>query len=99
VRERPGGPVLVNRVLRPGESWQVPAKDGLLLSTGNAGGLDVLVDGQPTPGLGAGQPVRRDLLVDADRLKSGQPLAALAPRPAATPASTPVPTPAPTLAQ
>ncbi|MFC7477857.1 helix-turn-helix domain-containing protein [Dankookia sp. GCM10030260] len=84
VRERQGGPVLVNRVLRPGESWQVPARDGLLLSTGNAGGLEVLVDGQPTPGLGAGQSVRRDLQVDAEKLKAGQPLAALAPsRPAA----------------
>ena len=40
-------------------------RDGLLLSTGNAGGLEVLVDGQPTPGLGAGQSVRRDLQLDA----------------------------------
>ena len=86
VRERQGGPVLVNRVLRPGESWQVPAKDGLLLSTGNAGGLEVLVDGQPTPGLGAGPSVRRDLQIDADRLKAGQPiLPAAAPRPAPAP--------------
>jgi cytoskeleton protein RodZ len=87
VRERQGGPVLVNRVLRPGESWQVPARDGLLLSTGNAGGLEVLVDGQPTPGLGAGASVRRDLQVDAEKLKAGQPLASLAPRP--SPASAP----------
>jgi cytoskeleton protein RodZ len=87
VRERQGGPVLVNRVLRPGETWQVPPKDGLLLSTGNAGGLEVMVDGQPTPGLGAGQSVRRDLLVDAEKLKAGQPLASLAPK--AAPASTP----------
>lgn len=79
VRERQGGPVLVNRVLRPGESWQVPAKEGLLLSTGNAGGLEVLVDGQPTQGLGAGQSVRRDLLLDAEKLKAGQPLVAPAP--------------------
>jgi cytoskeleton protein RodZ len=89
VRERQGGPVLVNRVLRPGETWQVPARDGLLLSTGNAGGLEVLVDGQPTPGLGAGSSVRRDLQVDADRLKAGQPLASLAPPPRPAPAATP----------
>jgi cytoskeleton protein RodZ len=87
VRERQGGPVLVNRVLRPGEAWQVPAKDGLLLSTGNAGGLEVLVDGQATPGLGAGQSVRRDLQVDAERLKAGQPLASLAPPPRPAPAA------------
>lgn len=67
----PRSGVLVNRVLRPGESYAVPARDGLLLSTGNAAGLDVLVDGQPAPGLGgAGQNVRRDVPMDPDRLKS-----------------------------
>ncbi|WP_431268400.1 helix-turn-helix domain-containing protein [Dankookia sp. P2] len=94
VRERQAGSVLVNRVLRPGESWQVPARDGLLLSTGNAGGLEVLVDGQPTAGLGAGPSVRRDLQVDAERLKAGQPLAPLAPQPrpaAAAPAAASAP--------
>ena len=91
VRERQGGPVLVNRVLHPGESWQAPPKDGLLLSTGNAGGLEVLVDGQPTPGLGAGQSVRRDLQLDAEKLKSGQPILPVAPpaAPRPTPASAP----------
>ncbi|RAI59155.1 DUF4115 domain-containing protein [Roseicella frigidaeris] len=79
VRERQGGPVLVNRLLHPGEGWQVPAKDGLLLTTGNAGGLEVLVDGQPVAGLGPGQTVRRDLLLDPERLKAGlPPLAATA---------------------
>ena len=34
----PGGPVLVNRVLRPGETWPVPGPGGLLLSTGSAEG-------------------------------------------------------------
>ncbi|MDO9710728.1 helix-turn-helix domain-containing protein [Paracraurococcus lichenis] len=87
VRER-SGPVLVNRVLRPGEAWQVPAKEGLLLSTGNAGGLEVLVDGQPTSGLGPGQSVRRDLVIDAERLKAGQPIL-----PAAAPAPPPRPAP------
>ncbi len=95
VRERQGGPVLVNRVLRPGEAWQVPAKDGLLLSTGNAGGLEVLVDGQTAPGLGAGQSVRRDLQIDADKLKAGQPLASLAPPPAPRPAAPSALAPAP----
>jgi cytoskeleton protein RodZ len=93
VRERQGGPVLVNRILRPGETWQVPPREGLLLSTGNAGGLEILVDGQPTPGLGAGPMVRRDLPIEAERLKGGQPI-----QPAAGPAaprSNPGPAPAP----
>jgi len=73
VREGRGGPVLVNRVLRPGESWAAPAKEGLLLSTGNAGGLEILVDGQVVPGLGPGRAVRRDVPMEPERLKAGLP--------------------------
>lgn len=65
--------VLVNRVLRPGESFVVPTRDGLLLSTGNAGGLDIEVDGELVPGLGAAQAVRRDVPLEPERLKAGLP--------------------------
>ena len=71
VRERPGGPILVNRVLRPGESWTAPDKEGLLLSTGNANGLEILVDGQVVPGLGPGRAVRRDVPMEPEKLKAG----------------------------
>jgi cytoskeleton protein RodZ len=71
VRDRQTGAVLLNRVLRPGESWAVPAREGLLLHTGNAGGLEILVDGQLTSGLGAAQAVRRDIPLDPERLKAG----------------------------
>ncbi len=80
LRDRGTGTVILNRVLRPGETYAVPPREGLLFSTGNAGGLDILVDGQPIPALGGAQSVRRDLLLEPDRLKSGQP-----PQPAATP--------------
>ena len=40
VRDR-AGPVLLNRTLHPGETWEVPAKPNLLLTTGNAGGTDL----------------------------------------------------------
>ncbi len=83
LRDRASGTVIVNRVLRPGESYTVPPREGLLFSTGNAGGLDILVDGQPVPALGGAQAVRRDLLLEPDRLKSGQPLAAPSGPPAA----------------
>lgn len=73
VRERPGGPVLINRVFRAGESWTAPAKEGLLLSTGNANGLEILVDGQVVPGLGPGRAVRRDVPMEPERLKAGLP--------------------------
>lgn len=69
VRERPNGPVLVDRVLRPGDSWQAPAQEGMVLATGNAGGLEVVVDGEPL-GLGPGQSVRRGIPLDVERLKA-----------------------------
>jgi cytoskeleton protein RodZ len=80
VRERDGA-VLLNRVLRPGETWVVPDKPGLLLTTGNAGGTEVLVDGMVTASLGIDGGVRRDLPLDADAFKNGrvqQPVAAQA---------------------
>ena len=43
------GQVLLNRVLRTGETWPVPAKPSLLLSTGNAGGTELVVDGVVAP--------------------------------------------------
>lgn len=89
VRDRQGQ-VLLNRVLRPGETWPVPSKLALLLTTGNAGGTELLVDGVLTPSLGSDGAVRRDLALDADAIRDGKlamPLAAAAPpRPAAAPA-------------
>ncbi|MBN9511675.1 MAG: helix-turn-helix domain-containing protein [Alphaproteobacteria bacterium] len=71
VRDR-GGQVFLNRVLRSGESWTVPDKPALLLTTGNAGGTELLVDGTETPGLGGNGAVRRDLPLDADAIKDGK---------------------------
>ena len=78
VRDRAGG-VLLNRILHAGETWPVPAGPNLLLTTGNAGGTELLVDGVPTPSLGGSGVVRRDLPLDPDlardgRLAAGQPL-------------------------
>jgi cytoskeleton protein RodZ len=71
VRDR-GGQVLLNRVLRTGETWAVPDKPALLLTTGNAGGTELLVDGTATAGLGGDGAVRRDLPLDADAIKGGK---------------------------
>jgi cytoskeleton protein RodZ len=38
--------ILVSRVLQPGESFPAPAIPGLIMQTGNAGGLQVEVDGR-----------------------------------------------------
>jgi cytoskeleton protein RodZ len=69
VRDPRSGQVLVNRVLRPGEAWPVPARDGLLLDTGKADGLEVLVDGQPQPTLDGLVGVRRNIPMEPERLR------------------------------
>jgi cytoskeleton protein RodZ len=65
VREK-NGPVLLNRVMRAGETWPVPKGQGLLLTTGNAGGTEILVDGSPIASLGGAGAVRRDVPLDPD---------------------------------
>ncbi|MBS0561229.1 MAG: helix-turn-helix domain-containing protein [Proteobacteria bacterium] len=81
VRDRASGQVLLNRTLHPGETWPVPAKPGLLLTTGNAGGTEILVDGAVSAALGGPGVVRRDLPMDPDLIKLGK-LAAAGPVPA-----------------
>ncbi len=68
VRERQGQ-VLLNRVMRAGETWPVPAGAGLLLTTGNAGGTELLVDGAATSALGAQGAVRRDVPLEIEAIK------------------------------
>jgi cytoskeleton protein RodZ len=79
VRDR-AGPVLLTRILHPGETWEVPPKPNLLLTTGNAGGTDLVVDGVTSPPLGGSGTVRRDLPLDPDLIKDGKLAAAMTPR-------------------
>ena len=74
------GTVLLNKVLKPGESWPVPNRPGLVFTTGNAGGTELVLDGVLLPGLGGGGAVRRDLALDPDLLKDGKPLTPAATR-------------------
>ncbi len=69
VRDQRSGQVLVNRVLRPGESWAVPARDNLLLDTGRAQGLDIVVDGALSEVLEGQVGVRRNIPLTPDRLR------------------------------
>jgi cytoskeleton protein RodZ len=71
VREKQGQ-VLLNRVLRAGESWPVPMKPQLLLTTSNAGAMQLLVDGVAAPPLGAMGAMRRDVPLDPDMVKAGK---------------------------
>jgi len=80
VRDR-SGPVLLSRTLHAGETWAVPDRPNLLLTTGNAGGTDILVDGAAAPSLGSNGAVRRDLPLDPELIRTGR-LAAAATQPA-----------------
>ncbi len=62
--------VLLTRMLRAGDSYQVPDKADLWLLTGNAGGLEILVDGQRVAPLGGAGEVRRDVALDTAALKA-----------------------------
>ncbi len=82
VKEKQGG-LLLNRVMRAGESWPMP-RGVLLLTTGNAGGTELVVDGVASPSMGANGLVRRDIPVDVDAVKPGAAFAV--PKPAPRPA-------------
>ncbi len=66
-----GGTIVFMRTMKQGDSYMVPARAGLFLYTGNAGGLDILVDGRQAPAIGRPGFVRRDVALDPDRLLSG----------------------------
>ena len=63
--------VLLTRMLHAGDSYRVPNRDGLLLLTGNAGGLSIVVDGAPVPVLGGTGVVMRDVPLDPASLQRG----------------------------
>jgi cytoskeleton protein RodZ len=68
-----GGATLYSKLMHAGDSWPVPAdKPNLVLTTGNAGGTEIDVDGKAVEGLGAQGVVRHDIPLDVDVLKSGQ---------------------------
>ncbi len=67
--------LILTRVLQPGDSYRVPNLAGLTLVTGNAGGLEVQVDGATVPPLGPVGAIRRGIALDAERLLEGTALA------------------------
>jgi len=65
------GTVVFTRVMRPGDAYNVPNRGGLSLYTGSAGALEITVDGKVVPSVGQHGAVRRDVLLDPDRLQAG----------------------------
>jgi cytoskeleton protein RodZ len=70
LRDPVGAPVY-SRVMRKDERYEVPDRPGLLMMTGNAGGIEVMVDGRTAPPLGASGSVKRNIVMDPDRLMAG----------------------------
>ena len=61
------GDLLMTRVLRPGDVYRVPDKAGLKMQTGNAGGLQVSVDGGQGTAMGTPGQVLRGVPLDPER--------------------------------
>lgn len=59
---------IVSRVLSKGDKYYVPEEEGLLLRTGNAGGLDIYVDGEKIAPIGPKGSIRSGVLLDAEAL-------------------------------
>jgi cytoskeleton protein RodZ len=70
VKER-GGPALVTKVMKAGDTFPVPTRSNLVLNTGNAGRVEILVDGVAVPSIGGAGTVRKDVALDPDQLKAG----------------------------
>lgn len=69
------GTTLFTRVLRNGDVYRVPDRPGLTLATGNAGALEIVVDGNPAPSLGTFGEVVRNIALDPSRLAAGTAIA------------------------
>ena len=85
IRDNPGNRVLTDRVLRAGEIIEIPNRPGIVLTTGKAENLDILLDGQDVDPFG-GPGVRRNIALEPERLR---------PPPAQTTTPAPAPRPAP----
>jgi cytoskeleton protein RodZ len=93
IRDNPGNRVITDRVLRAGETIEIPNRPGIVLTTGKAENLDILLDGQDVDPFG-GPGVRRNIALEPERLRP-QPAQANTPAPAPRPpAATTQPAPA-----
>jgi len=92
LRDKATGSVVLEHMLKAGEVFPIPNRTGLLLTTGNAAGSVLLLDGQSTPSLGGDGVVRRNLPLEIDQVRDGK-LAATyaAPANSAAPAAQPRP--------
>jgi cytoskeleton protein RodZ len=67
----PSQALVAQRTLHAGDTYRVPDRGGLVLRTGNASGLEVLVDDKAIPALGG---TVREVALDPARLLAGNAL-------------------------
>jgi cytoskeleton protein RodZ len=65
------GELLLTRILRVGDRYLAPDREDLILMTGNAGALEITVDGVQIAPLGPVGTVRRNVSLAPDRLLAG----------------------------
>ncbi len=56
-------------MLQKGEIYHVPQETGVSLSTGNAGAIEIMIDGEVLGTIGSKGAVRRDILLDPENLR------------------------------
>jgi len=71
VRNKSLNQILITRLLKKGSTYNVPNQKGLSLITGNAGALEIFVDGQKVPPIGPIGSVRRNVLLVPKDLIAG----------------------------
>ena len=64
----PNNELLLTRILRAGDTYRAPNRADIVMMTGNAGALEVIVDGRPLGSLGGEGQVRRNLPLVPDQL-------------------------------
>jgi cytoskeleton protein RodZ len=67
----PKNSVLLARVLKAGETYRLPDQPGFSMRAGNAGGLEITVDGRPVPPIGRTGKVRCHVALDPQALMAG----------------------------
>lgn len=71
IRDPATSTIVFTGLMSVGKTFNVPDREGLVLDTGNAGALDITVDGTPVPKIGGVGAVRKNVPLDAERLKAG----------------------------
>ncbi|MCA3314226.1 MAG: helix-turn-helix domain-containing protein [Roseomonas sp.] len=69
IRDNAANRVITDRVLRAGETIEIPNRPGFVLTTGRAESLDILLDGREVDPFG-GPGVRRNIALEPDQLST-----------------------------